>query len=394
MSSVLARKCLTERLVAELAADPRVIFDTRVPSLCVRVRETGRRTYVFDLTRAARRHRITLGATTSLSLEEARTTARAMAARVEVGDPPVAPSGGTFEDVTQAWINEYARPRLRSWKAMRFQLGEQYCGALYSIPIEMLTRRHIRAVVAPLVANSPAMANAVQRTISAMLAWAVQQEIISANPCARMAMPALLVQRDRVLSDSEMRAFWRATGRMAFPDGAIFRVLALTGQRRKEVVGMQWSEVDLDDAMWTLPPARTKNAKTHDVPMTAETSRIIAAAPRAGPGVFTGTRGVMSVINRHLYEGKIFIDGAMPPGTPRWTPHDLRRTFSTWAAKQSFPQHVVEKILNHRPKHISGIAAIYNRYEYMTERRACLAAWETYLLSLDETVPLSLKVVR
>jgi hypothetical protein len=69
-------------------------------------------------------------------------------------------------------------------------------------------------------------------------------------------------------------------------------------------------------------------------------------------------------------------------GTQGWTLHDLRRTFATGLARLSTPIHVTEKILNHVSGSVSGVAAIYNRYDYWDERVAALAAWEKHVLQL------------
>lgn len=395
MSSTRSYVHLTEKTIVLWPAEECIVFDKETPCLAFRVRANGRKTYIFDMTRNGRRHRNSLGACSAIRLDAAREMARQMAERLENGETPrvVTPDARTFQAVAQRWLAEYAKPRLRSWKTMQFQLGQQYCGPLYNIPIEKVSRRHIREITGPMTATRPSMANAIYRTISAMMTWAVKQEIIDINPCLGVDMPAPIVSRERFLSPAELRSFWRATSRLTFPARELFQVLALTGQRRKEVAGMRWDEMDLDKAIWTLPAVRTKNGKTHDVPLSPPVMQIIASAPRNGPCVFAGATGVMSLVTRHLYPAKTFIDGAMPPGTPRWTPHDLRRTFSTWCAQQGYPQHVVEKILNHNPKHITGVAAIYNRYEYMDERRACLDAWAAHLLSLEDAGVVSLRVV-
>lgn len=367
------------------------IPDTAVAGLYVHTRSSGRKTYAFRAGGRETRQHIAIGVCNEMSLEEARTKARELNRSIETTRHRPS-AAATFETIAERWIAEYAKVRLRSWKGLQHQIGRQYCGKLYDMPIGTITRRHIRNVVAPFVADTPAMANAIQRTISAMMTWAVHQEIIETNPCGDLDMPAPVTSRDRVLTTEELRAFWRATLRLSFPAGPIFRVLALTGQRRNEVAGMRWDELDLENALWTMPPARTKNARVHDVPLSTSVMEIIREAPRDGPRVFAGKSQVLSVVNRHLYPGKTFLDGAMPSDTPHWTPHDLRRTFSTWCAKEGYAQHVVEKLLNHKPKHISSIAAIYNRYEYLDERRVVLDDWADYLGSMDNVVRLRQEV--
>src|SRR5436305_15271319 len=67
---------------------------------------------------------------------------------------------------------------------------------------------------------------------------------------------------------------------------------------------------------------------------------------------------------------------------PEWTMHDLRRTAATGMARLNFPPHVVDKVLNHVSGTIRGVAAVYNRFEYLEERRAALEAWGRYVGNL------------
>ena len=378
-------KCLTEQAIAGLLDGERTIVDSEVPSLCLRIRNNGSRTFVFSMNKSGKRWRITLGAVGELSLADARAKARIMTERVLIGEIPSQPrlAPVTFKEAADRWISEHAKIHLRTWHRMQATLGEKYCGALHNIPIDKIERRHIREVTTPLAAGTPIMANAIRATISAMMTWCVGQDIISINPCKNMPMPSPKTERTRFLTHDELRVFWRATGRLPYPGGPLFRLLALTGVRRSEAAGMMWREVNLAEKMWTLPPERTKNAKTHDVPLSDAAVAIIAAAPHRGPSVFGGHITALSVAQMYLYSAKSFIDGAMPPDTPRWTPHDLRRTFTTWCAKEGVQLHILQKCINHIPKGISGVEAIYNRYSYMDERRAAFAAWANYLQSFD-----------
>jgi integrase len=76
---------------------------------------------------------------------------------------------------------------------------------------------------------------------------------------------------------------------------------------------------------------------------------------------------------------------------PGWTLHDLRRTAATGMARMNFPPHVVDKVLNHVSGTIRGVAAIYNRFEYLEGRRAGLEVWSRHLGNL--IVPAHTKVI-
>ena len=103
--------------------------------------------------------------------------------------------------------------------------------------------------------KAPIMANRVLAYLRKLFNWALESDLIAANPCAGVKPRAPEKSRDRVLNDAELKALWRAAEAMKGQFGPIVQLLILTGQRREEVGGMRWSEVDLDEKLWTLPPA-------------------------------------------------------------------------------------------------------------------------------------------
>ena len=87
-----------------------------------------------------------------------------------------------------------------------------------------------------------------------------------------------------------------------------------------------------------------------------------------------------------------FGEKAEPPSD--WILHDLRRTAATGMARLNFPPHVVDKLLNHVSGTIRGVAAVYNRFEYLDERRAALEAWGRYIENLVSPVPANVVALR
>jgi integrase len=170
-------------------------------------------------------------------------------------------------------------------------------------------------------------------------------------------------------------------------------VLLLTLARRDEVAAMRWSE--LSDDTWTLPATRAKNGKAHVVHMSAPVRDILAAQPRIagcslvfpGDGLRGPIRG-FSYIKRRLdsviaaatqYE-------AEPRAMPAWTFHDFRRAGVTALAGMGFAPHVCDRLLNHVTGSISGVAAVYQRHEFLAERKAALGAWAAHILAAAEGV--------
>jgi integrase len=217
--------------------------------------------------------------------------------------------------------------------------------------------------------------------------------------------------RDRALSDDEIRWFWHSCGELGWPFGPIFKLLLLTAQRRDEVGGMRWSELDLDKRIWTLPRQRAKSDRGHELQLSEGAIDILRALPQIaadGRLVFTTTgktpvsgfgnvkrrldAAMVKARRRSLglpEEEREFRNATglaanepLPVEIPEWTLHDLRRTAATGMARLNIPPHVVDKILNHSGGTIRGVAAVYNRFAYLEERRAALEAWGRYVTEL------------
>jgi integrase len=201
--------------------------------------------------------------------------------------------------------------------------------------------------------------------------------------------------------------FWRACDGLGWPFGPICKLLLLTAQRRTEVAGMRWSEIDLKARTWTIPRERTKNDREHLVHLSDLAFKIIEGLPRFsqrppnGVGespvdlVFTttGERHVSgySKAKRRLNALMLdvmrdeFVEGGKAsqlPAIGEWILHDLRRSAATGMAKLNVPPHVVDRILNHVSGTIRGIAAVYNRHAYLDEGKAALEAWGQHVQTL------------
>ena len=187
------------------------------------------------------------------------------------------------------------------------------------------------------------------------------------------------VERDRVLTDRELAAVYRAAGEIGWGFGAMVQLLALTGQRRNEVAGMQWDELDLRAKTWTIPKERAKNAEGHIVPLSPQAVAIIEALPRivGSPYVFT-TTGTSCISG--FSKGKAELDAMVK--LPAWRLHDLRRTVATGMAKLGVDLPVIERVLNHVSGSFAGIVGVYQKHKYQDEMRKALDAWAAHVAGL------------
>jgi integrase len=127
---------------------------------------------------------------------------------------------------------------------------------------------------------SEARARAMFSTLSGMFSWLVEQRRLRVNPVMGVARPETPKTRDRVLSETEILAFWKAASSERAEFGGLLKTLLLTGCRLNEVAGMRWSELKGAD-IWEIPGTRTKNHRTHQVPLQAWTTEISSALIRA-----------------------------------------------------------------------------------------------------------------
>jgi integrase len=251
--------------------------------------------------------------------------------------------------------------------------------------LSQITRAHVHEMLDGIIdRGAPIRANRVFAQFRKMCRWALSREIIDRNPCEGLTSPSVETRRDRVLNDEEIKLAWNAFAVVGWPFGPIGKLLLLIGQRRNEVAGMRWSEVDLIARTWSLPQSRTKNSRPHDVPLSDAAIRIIEALPRIGDAkglVFT-TTGKTPVSGFSRF--KALVDRAIQEDSPScapqpWTLHDIRRSVATNLQKAGVRLEVTEAILGHTSGSRAGIIGVYQRHDYAAEKRAALAAWSRRL---------------
>ncbi|MBB4231521.1 tyrosine-type recombinase/integrase [Rhizobium mongolense] len=269
-----------------------------------------------------------------------------------------------------------------------------------------ITRFDVVKLIDDTAERAPIVANRLLALLRKFFSWAVDRDIIDTSPMEKkIDPPGEEKTRDRILSDDEIRIVWLAAGKMGYPFGPMIRLLLLTGQRRSEVAGFEWKELELggNNQLWVIPPERSKNRKEHFVPLSSLALAEIEKLPKVKPKedqdpIFlfttTGRTHVSGYGNAKKSLDKeilsIVKDEAMKRGedpdrlTPwePWTFHDLRRTAASGMARLSVAIHVLEAVLNHTSGSIKGVAAVYNRYDYASEKRAALTAWADYVTSI------------
>jgi integrase len=233
-------------------------------------------------------------------------------------------------------------------------------------------------------AGKPVQANRVLALASKLFAWGVSCDHVPTNPAYRLPRPTRETSAERVLSDAETRAIWRAVLADESPLGRILLLVLLTAQRPGEVRAMAWADVDGD--WWTVPAAVAKNGRANRVYLT-ETAMGLARSVevrRGQPWVFasrTWHREDGPAVSAARVFARIRVRAAL---AEHWTPHDLRRTAATRLASLGVPREIVRRILNHRD---ASVTAIYDRHRYDREVREALCALEREVLRIVGEAP-------
>lgn len=216
-------------------------------------------------------------------------------------------------------------------------------------------------------------ANRVRAFITRFFNFAIERDLLISSPATALPRPAVEKSRDRVLSREELCAVWETAEQMGFPFGRITQLLILTAQRRDEVAGMRWSELDLDRARWIISKERAKNGKAHIVHLCPPALALLSTIPGQNGVDFIFTTTGRSAVSG-FSKAKAALDARSHVSD--WRFHDLRRSAATFMAEElRITPVVVDRILNHVSGTVRGVTAVYLRGEHLADREAALAAW-------------------
>ena len=241
-------------------------------------------------------------------------------------------------------------------------------------------------------AGGPVAANRVLAAVRAMFSWALRRGLVEVNHCTSVERPGEETSRDRTLTAEEIRELWPLFVGAGIPFGGLFRMLLLTAQRRSEVAGMRWDDLDLAAKSWTLSADATKAGRGHVVPLSQPALDLLATIPRMSvtangttkPSAYVFTSDGAAPVSgfsraKDAIDAKVAKARADAGADPAlgWTLHDLRRTAATEMGRLGTPEFLIGKVLNHSSKGVTG--QVYNRYEYLAEKRHALEQWGAYL---------------
>ena len=375
--------------------------------------------------------RETLGTTAVLPrLVEARDQARESLRKAKEGINPVeakrdavkaadaeakaeeAPQRDTLDKILDRYLAEYGAKRWRpdTLKEISRAFDADVRPTLGARCAQEISRRDIRELLDAIVTRGCAPhAHHLLAYLRPALDWAAEREMITGNPAAGIPDPDPRRRdartRDRYLDDDEIKLFWSACEAIGWPFGPLFKLLLLTGQRRDELAQAPWSEFDLGKAQWVLPRGRSKNDKEHVIHLSPGAVKIIEALPTKGQdgllfttngarpvsGFGRGRERLVAAMLKQLKKGAGMAAGAGDDAAAaeiaHFTVHVLRRSTANGMAGLGIAHHVVDRVLNHIAGTIRGVARIYNRFEYLDERKAALETWARHVDGLVSPRP-------
>lgn len=364
--------------------------------LGVRVSPKGRRSWVMVYRFQGKPRYATLGTYPELSVAQAHEAHRKALAELEQGIDPGAKvvqerqeerHAPTVAALAAEYLEKWVKPRNRAAPEVERILNKEVLPKWGTRKAREITRRDVIALLDSIVERGPIMANQTLAVIRKMFNFAVDRAILESSPCLRVKAPGLLSQRERVLSDEEIKALWTGLAKAAMAPGTrlALKLQLATAQRKGEVALLRWEQVDWNAATWTIPGETAKNGKAHCVPLSALALDLLKQAKELAAGsvwVFPGPRG-----NGTAPIGATTADHAMRKALPVLgladvTPHDLRRTAASHMTALGIPRLVVAKILNHTDR---SVTAIYDRHSYDPEKRDALEQWARKLRALVAT---------
>ena len=264
----------------------------------------------------------------------------------------------SIKGLIDEYIESYAKPKKMSWHDALRTLNKDVLPKWKYLPTADITKKDIDKLLDRVGQPS---AKKTLEVLQSMFAFAVEQEILEANPCSDLLVSSEATPKDRIFNAEEIRRIWFGLETAKMPEGIklLLKLVLLTGQRNGEVAGARWEEFDLREKWWTIAGTRTRNKKSHQVFLTPMVVEILEQAKRIGGGsnwVFASgkdkhiaPRSVNLAIrnnsaDRSLSRQNSAFGDFFKVG--KFVPNDLRRTAATLMAEAGVDRVCIAKVLN------------------------------------------------
>ncbi len=384
------------------------LWDDKLSGFGLKVTPKGGKVFIYQYRlggRGSKVRRCTLGKAPGLTADKARGLAADLYARVTKGDDPQREKQEerrkatdlAFAAFSERFINDHLKFAWASAHDDGAALLRRYAvPVLNSMPLHQIDRKAITRVLAR-TGDKAATARNLFAALRLLFNWAIEVGELDRSPMEGQKPPASPPSRDRVLDDAELVVIWNASLKLEYPFGPLVRLLVLTGARREEVAGLDWSELDHSAKVWNLPASRAKNGVAALLPLSELAQvEIDALAKRSGKekdwprrGLLFSTNGNSSVSGfskaKHRLDKlvvELVADDNDLTALEPWRLHDLRRTMATGLQRLGIRFEVTEAMLHHVSGAKSGVAGVYQRHDWKPEKIEAAAQWSAKIASL------------
>ena len=389
------------------------IADLRQAGLVLRITSNGARSFAYRFRHPHTRKtlRATIGPYPATPLEAARKRAKEMAVQVADGTNPIearnaereAARTRTFQALADRYLKEHAErhKRPRSAEEDRRNLAVHVLPKWAKRDFRTIRRADVIEVIESIVSDGKHTAgNRVHSLISKIFSFAIDADLLEANPAARLRKRGVEKVGRRVLDDAEIKTFWRG---IVLPPvsrqiGLALRLALFTAARASEIAGARKAEFqDLDkpeQAAWHVPAERTKNRVDHLIPLpplAVETIKSAIELNGDSEFLFPTRLGRGGPIDRHTLTVAMvrFAKSLKGPAAKTWqqeipTPHDLRRSCNSRLARMGIPKEIRDRTLNHITSLRDPESKHYNLYEFQSEKRQTLSKWANQIAAIIE----------
>lgn len=388
-------KQLSDRAVAAIKTEGRHAVGG-IAGLHLRI-STGYRGWVLRVKVGEQRKDMGLGAYPAVSLQEARDKARRIHDDIREGRVPVSPkaqqraliASKVATEKTFRWCTEeYLKTKSSEWKNAKHRQQWENTLEAYAMPhmglvcVSDLDLPHILACLEPIWNTKNETASRLRGRIESVLDWATVRKYRNGDNPARwkghldkvLAAPGKIqkVEHHRALPVDDMPSFMQDLSKRPGIAPRALELLIYTAARSGEVRGAEWSELDLNKAVWTIPAQRMKAGVEHRVPLSKAALMLIAHMPHVEGSnlIFPGSKGqplsdmTLTAVMRRMNVSAV--------------PHGFRSTFRDWVGeKTSFPRELAEQALAHSFE--SKVEAAYRRGDALEKRREMMEAWRKFI---------------
>lgn len=361
----------------------------------IRVTPNGVKTWIYRYKINGKTDKLTLGHYPTMSLANAKKRFAELNGLRREGYTPkqvieqeAQKESNTVAKLVTEWYTNYAEKNRKKPRQIKQQIEADIIPLLGHLALEKIQTIDIAKALDKIVdRGAPVHANRVLSTIKQAFNYGVSRGNLQYNPASNIRtrdIGGIEKPRDRVLSLEEIKKIWRFLdsndNQMSLQTKCAIKIILLTGVRTAELRLATWDEFCFDKSLWTIPAEHCKGGEIHKIHLSDQVKGLLNSLSQESDvgHVIHGELSNYPLSENALSRAIARIQERI--GIPKWTAHDLRRTFATHLGETlRIDPVVIEKCLGHK---MPRIMATYNKNEMLIERREALNSWSNQIESI------------